>query len=190
MFSTTRPYPFFEHESTCLQGGVYVCEGGWGVKFCPSGLPGFVKKPHSHTESSDTYGMTCLSEQRPQAPCGIDTDAHPRPTGLLGRTALCSQPLQTKVVAARPKRRPETPGLTGLQPVASPSEKGRSQKVVSGEAEEASVASGAGYLLIQTLAPPPTVGLSPSHCTVLSLSFLICKMEQQAVPHRLSRTGQ
>ena len=160
------------------------------MKFCPSGLPSFVKNPHSHTESSVTYGMTCLSEQRPQAPCGIDTDAHPRPTGLLGRTALCSQPLQTKVVAARPKRRPETPGLTGLQPVASPSEKGRSQKVVSGEAGEESVASGAGYLLVQTLAPPPTVGRSPSYCTVLSLSFLICKMEQQAVPHRWSKTGQ
>ena len=38
--------------------------------------------------------------------------------------------------------------------------------------------SGAGYLLVQTLAPPPTVGPSPSHCTILSLSFLICKMEQ------------
>ena len=58
------------------------------MKLCPSGLPGFVKNPHSHTESSDTYGMTCLNEQRPQAPCGKDTDAHPRPTGPLVRTAL------------------------------------------------------------------------------------------------------
>lgn len=106
--------------------GVGCVYGGGGVKLWPSGLPGFVKNPHSHNESSDTYGMTCLNEQRPQAPCGKDTDAHLRPTGLLGRTALSSQPLQTTAAAARLKHRPETPGPLGLQPASSPSEKGSS----------------------------------------------------------------
>ena len=44
--------------------------------------------------------------------------------------------------------------------------------MVSGEAGEESMASGAGYLLVQTLAPPPTVGLSPSYCPEPQFSHL------------------
>ena len=94
----------------CVYGVcVCVCACVRAHDALPFRLPGFVRNPHSHTESSDTYGMMCLNEQKHQTPRGKATDAHLQPTSLLGRAVLASQPLQT-TAARRSKYRPEMPG--------------------------------------------------------------------------------